>query len=358
MEDAVALFSQNAWSKGLALICHVDPRLQNEVLCDPTRVRQVLLNLIGNAIKFTQQGMVFVTAQVIPSEVHPAATDLAADMSPDVPLEKADVTSEYDVMSFDVDMSTGDASGLRIRLGVQDTGIGISKEAIDHIFSAFSQAESSTSRRFGGTGLGLSISQRLAQLMGDLYVDSVLNEGSHFYFDIFADPASIETWDAEASLSNKAETRIQLLASGHAPALVNAVAAVLGDFADIDITDQTLGQALEVRTRVPGTQGPPSSRAPLLAVISSNCHGDKTEFLAWHRNNPQGARLLLLGTSLEARDSSTPANTNNDTSAIDTGEFGGFDEAEDAYTQAAAGTRAQRKFAGCTFRPCPCGEVF
>jgi signal transduction histidine kinase/ligand-binding sensor domain-containing protein/CheY-like chemotaxis protein len=126
IEESMALFAGAAESKALGLIVCPAPTQEYRVRGDPLRIRQILMNLIGNAIKFTQQGEIVVRWQYIP----PGA---------------------------------GTAT---VRLTVSDTGIGISETSINKIFDPFTQADETTTRRFGGTGLGLSICQQLAELMG------------------------------------------------------------------------------------------------------------------------------------------------------------------------------------------------
>jgi len=140
-QQSLQLVSVLASAKGLALRCSVAPTVPAAVCGDPLRIRQVLLNLLGNAIKFTERGSV--ELQVKPRVDHTGQPTL-----------------EY---------------------AVRDTGIGIAPEHHAVVFEAFTQAEMSTSRRFGGTGLGLSISRRLAGLMGGtLTLDSALGVGSTF----------------------------------------------------------------------------------------------------------------------------------------------------------------------------------
>jgi len=123
------------------------------IVGDPTRLRQVLINLVGNALKFTEQGRVTVTVE---NETRDATT-----------------------------LDTSDSKGSRIAFTITDTGIGMTQQQQAKIFEAFTQGDSSTTRRFGGTGLGLSISSQLVELMGGrLQVSSVPNEGSSFRFDI------------------------------------------------------------------------------------------------------------------------------------------------------------------------------
>jgi signal transduction histidine kinase/CheY-like chemotaxis protein len=146
------LLRPRAMSKGLEFTLELDPRLPFGVLGDPTRIRQVLFNLIGNAIKFTERGRV--------------TCGLSCDVV--------------------------DGSTTTIRFAVSDTGIGIDSVALGRIFRPFTQADSSMSRRFGGTGLGLAISQKLVAAMGSqLAVRSELGAGSVFEFAVrFKPPAS------------------------------------------------------------------------------------------------------------------------------------------------------------------------
>ncbi len=146
IEDAVALMASKAGEKGITLAAEIDPALPTYLRGDPGRLRQVLLNLIGNSVKFTEKGGVTVAVRSMPSQ-------------------SADVA--------------------HVRVGIRDTGIGISKEAQAKLFGSFVQADSSISRRFGGTGLGLAISRRLVQAMGgEIGVESELGKGSEFHFEL------------------------------------------------------------------------------------------------------------------------------------------------------------------------------
>jgi two-component system sensor histidine kinase/response regulator len=155
IESASDVFATTASQKRLELVVYVSPQVPQLVRGDPVRLRQVLTNLISNAVKFTQSGEV---------EVH-------ADL-----LEE---TEKYVMLLFQV----------------RDTGIGLSEENLSHLFQPFSQAETSTSRKYGGTGLGLAISKRLVELMdGEISVDSVVGKGSTFWFT-----STFEKCDSTAS---------------------------------------------------------------------------------------------------------------------------------------------------------------
>ena len=146
IEDTVAMFSQQAQEKGLELATQLSPpNILLMISGDPFRLRQVLANLINNAIKFTRQGEIVVRAQVL---------------------------SESETDS-------------RVYLSVEDTGLGIAPESVNLVFEHFAQADSSTTRQFGGTGLGLAICKRLVGLMnGSIGVTSKLGHGSKFWVDL------------------------------------------------------------------------------------------------------------------------------------------------------------------------------
>jgi protein-histidine pros-kinase len=141
--EAVRVLAVSAHKKGLELIADVRPEVPSRIVGDPTRLRQVIINLIGNAIKFTDRGEVLIKVEV----------DQRTDRS------------------------------VFLRFSIRDTGIGVPAEKQQAIFEAFSQADVSTTRRFGGTGLGLAISARLVQLMdGKIWLESVPGQGSVFSF--------------------------------------------------------------------------------------------------------------------------------------------------------------------------------
>ncbi len=155
-------------AKPVALRYELDPQLPPMVMGDELRLQQVLVNLAGNAVKFTERGEMVLSVRVL----------------------------------------ARDAAQASVQFAVRDTGIGIAPEQLASIFDSFTQAESSTTRRFGGTGLGLAISQRLVRLMGgELRVDSVPGEGSTFSFTV-----NYDCVDAQAGQQRQALPRTLIVA--------------------------------------------------------------------------------------------------------------------------------------------------
>lgn len=147
--DTLKTLALRAHEKHLELLCHVLPDVPDVLLGDPGRLRQVVVNLVGNAIKFTEHGEVVVRVEVEPERL-PGADG---------------------------------AESCRLHFSVRDTGIGIPEEKLTAIFEPFTQADTSTTRTHGGTGLGLAISSHLVSLMGGrLWVESTVGQGSTFHF--------------------------------------------------------------------------------------------------------------------------------------------------------------------------------
>jgi PAS domain S-box-containing protein len=162
LRDLSVILSANVGPKPVEVLFDIDPRLPRKLTGDAMRLQQVLINLCGNAIKFTAEGEVVLSMAMVRQ----------------------------------------DASTVTMEISVRDTGIGIAPENQARIFAGFTQAEASTTRRFGGSGLGLAISQRLVAVMGgELRLDSTLGEGSRFHFCITlaltaSPPASEPPWHA------------------------------------------------------------------------------------------------------------------------------------------------------------------
>ena len=154
INTSIQSFGLRATEKNLRLRQHVAPEVPPLIVSDQVRLRQILLNLLGNAIKFTEVGEV----------------------------------------AIEVSCQEGGAVGQTLHVAVRDTGIGIPADKLKSIFSAFAQADSSTTRRFGGTGLGLTITRRLVELLGGrLWVESQLGEGSCFHFTLPVEAVAAES---------------------------------------------------------------------------------------------------------------------------------------------------------------------
>jgi PAS domain S-box-containing protein len=172
LEKVREMVAVRAQEKGLALVCEIAPKVPTDRVGDPTRLRQVLLNLLGNAIKFTESGQVAL-------RVTPDA---------DSPVPGA------------------------LRFTITDTGIGIPGEKLGAVFERFTQADSSTTRRYGGSGLGLTISKRLVELMGGrIGVESEVGKGSAFFFSV-----PLEIW---ARATPRAEVPVGAVPEQPLPAL-------------------------------------------------------------------------------------------------------------------------------------------
>lgn len=156
IEEVIELFSERAHSKNLELNYRIDPVIPQWIKGDPTRIRQVLGNPIGNAIKFTEFGEIIV--------------DISLD----------------NFVNTNTQTDKENKSQIAIRFSVSDTGIGISEDVMPRLFQAFSQADGSTTRKYGGTGLGLAISKQLVELMEgtDIKVNSYIGKGSTFSFTL------------------------------------------------------------------------------------------------------------------------------------------------------------------------------
>jgi len=290
-EDAVRLFTPRAEAKNLTLECHIAAGLPPLIVGDPTRVRQVLMNLVSNAIKFTAEGSVRVDVQ--------AAGDPAI----------------------------GPAAIFR----VTDSGIGVEPEAAAKLFRAFSQADSATTRKYGGTGLGLAIGLRLVTLMGgSIGMESEPGRGSTFWFLIPAKAADLpipapacEAAPAEetAATTALAARRILVVEDNPVNQMVAARALVtLGYVADVVPGGEAALEALEscrfdlilMDCQMPGMDGYAAtaeirrrergrSRIPIVAMTANPISGDRERCMAVGMDDylSKPVRLAALGKMLE-----------------------------------------------------------
>jgi two-component system, sensor histidine kinase and response regulator len=224
-EEAVDMISLEAHKKGLEVVLLLDPNMDRFYKGDPARLRQIIINLFNNAVKFTHQGEIAIKVKLLKHDT-------------------------------DIDL---------VRFSVTDTGIGIPEEKLHRLFSAFSQVDSSTTRKFGGTGLGLSISKSLATLMGGkIGVTSREGEGSTFFFEIpftrsvgleepespdFSELASKHLLLVEDNLSTRMvlkrylslwDTRIEDCTNGEEALKIMRDASAEGDEFDIALIDSTM----------------------------------------------------------------------------------------------------------------------
>jgi len=266
IEGVTALLKVRANAKGIALRTDIDPNIPKWLKSDPTRLRQILFNLIGNAVKFTQRGDVVVRA---------SAAAVRAD-------------------------------GCELRIDVTDTGIGINRDQMASLFEPFRQGDSGTARRFGGTGLGLAIVRRLVKLLGgSVAVQSTLNAGSSFAVilpcTIAASPLDrpvVIPRDQMSGMHHQAsiliaedndinrELVIQMLArlgheattSGNGREALMAARAKVFDLIlmDIQMPEMDGISAAAAIRALPGAHG----NAPIVAVTANAMVGDRERYLA------------------------------------------------------------------------------
>ncbi|MDY0881343.1 ATP-binding protein [Dongia soli] len=275
VEGIVALFSARAASKGISLSAEIDGNVPRHIRSDPTRLRQILMNLVGNAVKFTQAGDVVIRLKCLERQ----GDELAA--------ETACVPSH------------------NLVIDVADTGIGIASSQIEHLFERFRQADDSITRRFGGTGLGLTISKQLIELMGGLItVTSELGIGSTFQVIL---PCIESTASTEAGTSsafngaksfepchvlvvednavNRALVTEMLSRAGHRVTTVEngraALAAVARDHFDIIVMDVQMPEVDGV-TAMQWIRERDDNRAqtPIIALTADTMTGSRERFMA------------------------------------------------------------------------------
>jgi PAS domain S-box-containing protein len=200
IEESLDIVSRPAAQKSLHLIYTIAPEVPYQICSDPTRLRQILINLLGNAVKFTHKGEVVLTVDAI--HLPPG--------------------------SFPVEMEDGCYC---LNFSIRDTGIGILPEKLERLFKTFSQVDQSTTRVYGGTGLGLAISKRLVEAMqGNISVESEVGKGSLFYFSIQAEAATI---NADTLIEKSFKQIMQnksVLEIGDSQNFLDSIAQVLNRF--------------------------------------------------------------------------------------------------------------------------------
>lgn len=250
LDGVTSLFSDRATEKGIFLTTESSPDLPQWVEGDPTRLRQILFNLISNAIKFTEKGGVAVSVHV----------------------SKADNTSN----------NSGDFS---LTISVQDSGIGISDEAKESLFSRFNQADATITRRFGGSGLGLAISKQLVDLMdGEIGVDSVMGQGSCFWFRIPSRAAeapaaeTINEAELDPALAGQFSVLVaednrtnQLLIRRMLGDLVGTVVIVNNGMEAVKAAKETLFDLIFMDVQMPVLDGVSATRE-IKALAAPHCH--------------------------------------------------------------------------------------
>ena len=257
--DVVALMATGVADRDIDVSASVGPEVPRTLLCDATRLRQVLMNLVGNAVKFTETGAVAVTLGYRPQD------------------------------------------GGRLEVAVRDTGVGIPEEAKRLLFERFAQVESPMTRQRGGTGLGLAISRQLVELMGgEIAVESVAGLGSTFRFWIPAPPATdladpgpaapLHLPPARVLVAEDNPTNRQILAAylamaGHAAEMVTngleALAAARDGAFDLVIMDVHMPvlDGLAATARIRALEGP-AAAIPIIALTASAMDGDREHCLA------------------------------------------------------------------------------
>ncbi len=269
--DVCTLLNASAVSKGIELQFALDADMPNSLLGDATRIRQILLNLLGNAIKFTEQGRVQVSARAI-------------ELSP---------------------------TQARLELTIADTGIGMSEETVSSLFNPFYQADESITRRFGGTGLGLSISHHLAKLMGgDIRVESKIGEGSRFEVTLNVRPdrqAPVQRVNTPSGTSDLIDIRLLLVEDN--PVNQKVASVMLGKMGcqisiasngqeAIDLLRDKHFQLILMDCQMPvmdgfeatrrirnGLAGSANARLPIIAMTANAMEEDRRECLAAGMND-------------------------------------------------------------------------
>ncbi len=211
IEESLDLLAAKAAEKKLELAYQLNPQTPNMIVGDVTRVRQILVNLLGNAVKFTKTGevIVSVTAQKLGSGEWGVGNGVKEDTAR---FEEDFSASGHLKLSAPSSSPTLNPR-YEIQFAVKDTGIGIPPNRLDRLFKPFSQVDSSTTRKYGGTGLGLAICKQLSEMMGGtMWVESQVGQGSTFYFTVLAESVpSSETNELYTSQPQLAGKRLLIV---------------------------------------------------------------------------------------------------------------------------------------------------
>ncbi len=256
IEDASQLFGITAAEKGLNFVVSVAPGTPTWVRGDPVRIRQVLLNLLSNAFKFTQRGHVILSVQC------PARGD----------------------------------GGARLRFEVSDSGIGIERAQRERLFGAFEQADTSTTRRFGGTGLGLAISRRLVSLMGgEIGVDSEPGRGSVFWFEL---PMQVLSTPPALPYAEQVLTGRRLLLVDDDPILARIVQEHATRWG---MQVHWCNSAAALRERVAAASTDPNLRCDIALIDVRLADGDGRELCRWlhQQSGFELVPILLVTAAIE-----------------------------------------------------------
>jgi PAS domain S-box-containing protein len=250
VEETVSLLHAKAQEKGLELILRYDTSAPRHVVGDPGRIRQVLTNLVGNAVKFTARGEVFVNVEV----------------------------------------TGGTGDDVELRFDVRDTGIGVPTGDLDHLFDKFTQADAGTTRQFGGTGLGLAISKQLAELMGGtIGAESTVGEGSTFWFTVTVtrDP------DPPPPLTRAQLTGVRVLIVDDVATNRRVLVEQLRAWG-ADVEDVTSGPAALAALRAAGDR----NRSFQMVIVDDRMPGmDGPEFARQVTRDPDLGHLVLVALS-------------------------------------------------------------
>ncbi|CAO3621699.1 unnamed protein product [Cunninghamella blakesleeana] len=239
LESAIKLLSSNYLGKGLALLYCVDPDLPIHVYGDLVRLRQIILNLLSNAFKFTEKGSVTINVTLENSK---NATNL------EIEDELDDYQPQWETSTPNIiDSEHNSLEMMTFLFSVCDTGIGIPKSKQKKLFKSFSQVDTSTTRNYGGTGLGLAISKQLCKMMGgDMWVESEEGEGSTFYFRVkLSIQLDSPTYGEQFKLNDLAKYNTQPLVISGEKVVQQSWIKTLNHFGIINVKVLSFSEAIE-----------------------------------------------------------------------------------------------------------------